>query len=205
MGAINFIATTIDLRRKGMSLMRLPLTVLDLVHDRHSRAAGVRGAAGGRHPAAARPQRRHQLLRPRRPGGQRPDPQPQGRFAAAVAAPVLVLRAPRGLHRDPARHGRHLATALDVLAQADLRLSRHGVRHHGHRLPGIPGVGTPHVHERHEPLFGVGVFRAHDDHRRALGHQDVQLDRHAVGRARSASPPPCCSRWGSFRCSSPAA
>ena len=47
---------------------------------------------------------------------------PQGRFAAAVAAPVLVLRPSRSLYRHPARHGRGLAAAFHVLAQADLRL-----------------------------------------------------------------------------------
>ena len=60
---------------------------------------------------AARPPRRHALLRPGR-----------GRQRGAVAARVLVLRAPRGLHHDPAGDGDHLGGHPCLLAQADLRL-----------------------------------------------------------------------------------
>ena len=61
----------------------------DLLGADHLRAAGDRR---GGDDAAHRPALRHALLRPRR-----------GRLAAAVAAPVLVLRAPRGLHHGAAR------------------------------------------------------------------------------------------------------
>ena len=53
------------------------------------RAAGRRRRGDD---AADRPALRHPLLRPDQP-----------RLAGALAAPVLVLRAPRGLHHDPAR------------------------------------------------------------------------------------------------------
>ena len=54
MGALNFITTLIDLRAKGMTLGRLPLTVLDVARDRHSRIAGVRRPPRGVHFAFAR-------------------------------------------------------------------------------------------------------------------------------------------------------
>src|SRR2546428_104574 len=41
---------------------------------------------------------------------------------APLAVPLLVLRAPRGLHHDPAGLRRDLRSAPGVLAQADLRL-----------------------------------------------------------------------------------
>ena len=86
------------------------------VHHRHPAAAGAAGADLGGGDAALRPHARHQLVRP---GGRR--------RAAALAAPLLVLRAPRGLHPDPARDGHRLGDPVGVLAQADLRLPRDGV------------------------------------------------------------------------------
>ena len=42
MGALNFITTTLDLRAKGMTLMRMPLTVLVVVHHGDPGTAGIR-------------------------------------------------------------------------------------------------------------------------------------------------------------------
>ncbi len=101
-------------------------------------AAVAAGARRRDHHAAHRPQFRHDLLlarRRRRPG--------------AVPASVLVLRPPGGLHPDPAglRHGQ--PDHLDLLAQAGLRLSRHGLRHGRDRRHRLRRVGAPHVHGRH--------------------------------------------------------
>ena len=125
----------------------------------------------------------------------------QGRVAATVAAPVLVLRPSGGLHRDSAGHGRGVARALHFFAQAGVRLSRHGRRHGRHRLPGLLRLGPPHVRQRDEPLFGVRVFHADHDDRRALGDQDLQLAGNAMGREDSLHHARCCSRSGSCRCS----
>ena len=93
MGALNFITTMLDLRAKGMTLMRMPLTcwswfvtaILGLL------AFGVLLSAG------------ILLLLDRNLGTSffvplvvvnGTDHGPQGRLAAAVAAPVLVLRPP---------------------------------------------------------------------------------------------------------------
>ena len=72
LGALNFITTTLDLRAKGMTLMRMPLTCWAWFITAILGLLAFARAAGRRHPAAARPHRRHQLLHPRRPGGQRP-------------------------------------------------------------------------------------------------------------------------------------
>ena len=169
MGALNFITTTFDLRAKGMTMMRMPLTVwawfitaiLGLL------AFGVLLSAG------------ILLLLDRNlgtsfyvPSGgrERPDHGPQRRFAALVATSVLVLRTSRGLHRYSAGHGRGFAAAFDFLAQTDFRLQGHGVRDYGDRFPGIHGVGPSHVHERHEPLHGLCLLDHDHGHRRSFRH-----------------------------------
>ena len=68
-----------------------------------------------------------------------------GRRPAAVGAPVLDLRAPGGLHPDPARLRHRVGDHPGVLPQADLRLPVHGVLGHRHRLHGLGRVGAPHV------------------------------------------------------------
>ena len=77
MGALNFITTTLDMRAKGMTLMRMPIftwtalcssidahasDVLGVVCDRDSGIAGFWRAAVGGNSAADGSQSRHQLL-----------------------------------------------------------------------------------------------------------------------------------------------
>ena len=101
-------------------------------------AAVAAGARRRHHHAADRPQLRHHLLRSAR-----------RRRSAAVPAPVLVLRPSRSLHPDPAglRHGQ--PDRLDLLEEAGVRLSRHGLRHGRDRRHRLRRVGAPHVHRRH--------------------------------------------------------
>ena len=49
LGSLNFISTTLDLRVKGMSLMRMPLTRLGMVHHLVHWTDGVRGIDAGLH------------------------------------------------------------------------------------------------------------------------------------------------------------
>ena len=84
---------------------------------------GLRGDAASR---AARALRGAHAASPRAavPGDVRVLPtDPRGwRVARALPARLLVLRAPRGLHHDPARDGDHLGDPPRLLAEADLRL-----------------------------------------------------------------------------------
>ena len=102
-------------------------------------AAAVAAGAGRRdHHAAHRPQFRHPLLRSA--GRRRP---------ADVPAPVLVLRPPGGLHPDPAGLRHDQPDRLDLLEEAGVRLSGHGLRDGGDRLHRLHRLGAPHVHGRH--------------------------------------------------------
>ena len=105
-----------------------------------------------------------------------------GRRPAAVGAPVLDLRAPGGLHPDPAGLRHRVRDHPGVLAQADLRLPVHGVLGHRDRLHGLGRVGAPHVRLRPRADLGGRLLGVDDVHRGAHRREDPQLDGHHVGR-----------------------
>ena len=92
-----------------------PAAALRLDDPRHERPHPPRLPAGHGRPDLpdVRPLLRDLLLHP----GRR-------RLAAPLAAPVLDLRPPRGLHPDPPRDGHRLRGAAGLRAEAALRLSR---------------------------------------------------------------------------------
>ena len=92
-----------------------------------------------------------------------------GRPPAALAAPVLVLRTSRGLHRDSARHGHGVRYSFDVLPQADLQLSHDGLLDDRDRRAELHRVGPPHVRQRHEPVPRFGVHADHAADRGSVG------------------------------------
>ncbi|MGY4367383.1 hypothetical protein ACVW1A_003448 [Bradyrhizobium sp. LB1.3] len=171
LGAINFITTILQHARAGHDPAQdAAVRVVDS-GDGVPAAAVAAGARRCHHHAAYRPQFRHDVLQPRR-----------RRRPRAVPASVLVLRPPRSVHPDPAgfRHGQ--PDRLDLLAQARVRLSRHGLRHGRDRRHRLRGVGAPHVHGRHV-LGDAGLFRrCHDGHRGSDRREDLLVDRHDVGR-----------------------
>ena len=122
----------------------------------------------------------------------RPDP---------VPAPVLVLRPPRGLHPDPAGLRHRQPDRLDLLAEAGVRLSRHGLRHGRDRRRRLRRVGAPHVHGRHGRRHARLLHGGDHGHRGADRHQDLLLDRHHVGRLDPTSRRRCCGRSASSSCS----
>ena len=144
----------------------LPHAALRVVAVRH-RLAADRGDAGDRHHAGAHHGGalvRHRRVRPRQ--GRRPDPLP---------APVLDLFAPRRLHHDPARAGRHLRHLLGAHAAHHLRLQVHRHVERRHRTVRLGGVGAPHVRQRSEPGGELRVLAPDDGRRHPQRHQGLQL------------------------------
>ena len=99
-----------------------------------------------------------------------------------VATPLLVLRPPRGVRHGPAGLRHHLRGRARLFAESDLRLRVRGRRHGRDRRDRDGGLGSSHVHRRHERCAGCDFFRRHISDRRAHRHQDVQLDRHDLRR-----------------------
>ena len=149
----------------------VPAAAVRLVELRGQHPDGPGHAGSGHHPGAggAGARVRHRRLRPR-----------QGRRSDPVPAPVLVLLAPRRLHHDSARHGRHLRSGFDLQPQARLRLHGGRVLLGGDRGLRLLRLGTPHVHHGRLELLHAGVLAADHAGRGALGHQDLQLDVHPL-------------------------
>ena len=115
LGAVNFITTIIMHARPGHD--HVPDADLHLEHAGHldPGADGVPGAGRG----PVRPRRRPALRRAHLRPGQRRRP--------AVAAPVLVLRPPRGVHHRAAVLRHRLRDLPGLQPQADLRLQEPGL------------------------------------------------------------------------------
>ena len=111
MGAINIIATIVNLRAPGMRLMRMPLFVWTWLITAFLLIAVMPVLAGVGDHAADGPLFRHQFLQCRR-----------WRGPGDVPACLLVLRPPRGLHHDPAGLRRRSRRSSRPSPQAAVRL-----------------------------------------------------------------------------------
>ena len=121
----------------------VPAADLHVEHARHEHPRADRLPRGDqrRHHAVRRPSAGGPHLRPGRARRRRG-------LADPVAAPVLVLRPPRGLHpRAAVLRGDHRDPA-GVLAAAGVRLRRTRLRHDRHRRAVGRRVGPPHVRDR---------------------------------------------------------
>ena len=181
MGGLNYVVTVLQARTRGMTMMRLPLTVWGIFMATILALAGVSRPVRQRHHDAAGPDAGHQLLhaRTRLEGAAA---ELLGRQSAAVPAPVLVLRPPRGLHRGAARLRHRVRPDQHPRAEEHLRLPHDGLGDPGDRRPELRRVGTPHVRERHEPVLRLLLRHHHADHRGSHRHQGLQLGADAVAR-----------------------
>src|SRR5438093_1622108 len=118
-----------------------------------------------------RPVLRQPLLRRR--GRRRPPP---------LAAPLLDLRAPRGLHPDPAGLRDRLRGAADLRAQAAVRRAGRRLFGRPDRLLRLRRVEPPHVRRGHGAGRGRRVLDRDHAHRDPDGREDLQLARDALGR-----------------------
>ena len=181
MGGLNYVVTVLQGRTRGMTLMRLPLTVWGIFTATVLALACLPRFVRRLRDDAARPGAGDQLLHAvdRRDGGKarlrrrQPDP---------VPAPVLVLRPSRGLHRRPAGVRDRVRSDQHPRAQEHLRLSHDGMGDRRHRRPQLRGVGAPHVRQRHGPLFRLLLRHDDADHRRADRDQGLQLGADPVAR-----------------------
>ncbi|KAF1854180.1 hypothetical protein Lal_00014433 [Lupinus albus] len=144
------------------------------LYGNSARAAGVSSAVRVGHHDAARQDAGHQLLRA---GGgvDGAAAQAQRRQPAAVPAPVLVLRPPRGLHRRAARLRHRVGPHQHACAQEHLRLPDDGVGHPHHRCAVLCRLGSPHVRGGHEPVLRLLLCHHHADHRHPDRAQGLQL------------------------------
>ena len=135
--ALNFIVTIINLRAPGMTMMRLPVftwmtlftsfliilsfpaITIALVEIMMDRLFGTNFFEVS-----------------------------NGGHADPLAAPLLDLRPPRGVHPHPPGDGDHLGDPADLLQEAPVRLPDRRLLRRQHRPPRLRRLEPPHVHVR---------------------------------------------------------
>ena len=128
------------------------------------------------------------------------------RQLAAVAAPVLDLRPPRGLHPVPPGHRHRLDGRPGDGRAAGSPATRWMVAAMvGIGVPVVRAVGPPHVHRRSARRDPRLLRRRQHDDRDPGRRPDLLLDRHDLGRAAAVATRRSCSSSASSSSSSSAA
>src|SRR5467141_3278796 len=167
MGGLNYVVTVLQARTRGMTMMRMPLTVWGIFMATVLALLAFPALFVSAIMMILDLTLGTSFFMP-----------------AVVSTPVLVLRPSRGLHRRPAGLRHRLRPAQCPRKKKHLRLSDDGVGDRGHRRAQFPGVGAPHVRQRHEPVLRLLFRHHHAHHRRPHGHQGLQLGADAVARQR---------------------
>ena len=188
--AVNFIATILGMRAPGMTLRKVPFFVWTMLWTVVQMLLAIPPLTAAL----------VMVLFDRQLGAHFFDV-PNGGSAYLVAAPVLVLRPPGGLHPDLAGVRHRLGSDSGLLAQGALRLRVHGRGDDGHRLHQPGRVGPSHVLRRHEPDARFVLRRGH-----VLWCRFPPASSSSTGWPRCtaggfASLRRCCLRSASCRCS----
>ncbi|CAA9295226.1 MAG: Cytochrome c oxidase polypeptide I, partial [uncultured Gemmatimonadetes bacterium] len=151
-----------------------PHSAVRLVRPGHLVRRAVRHAlrGPGQHDAGLRPAGGHPLLQPGR-----------GRRPAALAAPVLVLRASRSLHHVHPGNRVRVRDHPRVRAAQDVRAHGAGAGAGGHGVPELRAVGAPHVHHRPSAAGAELLHGRQPDDRHPQRRADLLLARDALGGA----------------------
>ena len=133
-GAINLIVTILNMRAPGMSLMRMPVFTWMILVTQFLLVFAIPVITVAL-----------VLLNFQRLFGATFFNVQARRGPTPVAAPVLDLRAPGGLHPHLAQLRHRVRGAARLQSQTPVRLPVRGVLRRGHRLHGLGRLGPPHV------------------------------------------------------------
>ena len=172
-----------------------PDPAVRLVAGGHLVHGAVRDAGGDarEHRADPRPSGQHALLRRR-----------ACRRRAALAAPVLVLRPPRGLHHLHPGQRPGVGDRHHIFAPAHVRLPRGRARAGVDGVHGLRPVGPPHVRDRPAAAGRELLHRRQHHDRHPDRRPDLLLDRDDVVGPGRRSRRRCCGSSASSPSSSAA-
>ena len=169
--AINVIATIISMRCKGMTLARMPLFVWLMLVVSCMVIMALPPLTAAQIMLLAGPVSWRALFR-----------YAGGRFGHTVAAFLLAVRAPGGLHPDAARVRLRFGNHPGFLAQTDFRTRGDDRGYPRDRICVGECMGAPHVCRRNVCRIEHLLCSLNDAGRNTDGNQDLQLAGHHVRR-----------------------